>query len=57
MKFKNTVSPDAMFHFKGANHRCTDYIFETDNAEIIEFLKGNFNFEAIEVIDEPKKGK
>ena len=54
MKFKNLYSDTAIFEFKGSVYDCVDSFFETNDAEMIEYLKQNTSFM---IIDEPKKGK
>lgn len=53
MTFK-CLYKNSSFIFNGAKIDVEGDIIQTDNAEMIEFLKQNVNFE---VIDEPKKGK
>lgn len=47
-KFKALISINQFFTFKGANFEAQDGFFETDDKELIEFLKVNSNFELIE---------
>lgn len=52
MKFKALISPEQFFTFKGVNYEAKGGEIETDDKELIEFLKSNSNFEPIE-----QKGK
>lgn len=54
MKFKNLYSDTAIFEFKGSVYDCIDSFFETNDADMIEYLKQNTSFILIE---ETKKGK
>ena len=54
MKFKGLYAEDQFFTFENENYQCKDWIIETDNPKLIEFLKQNSNFE---VIQEPKTTK
>lgn len=53
-KFKARFSPTQSFMFQKKNepfantYNCDDYIFETDDAEIIEFLNHNTSFDVLE---------
>lgn len=54
-KFKALVSPNQFFSFKNEMYECVNWLFETDNEELINFLKQNVNFELIEDAKTVKK--
>lgn len=53
-KFKALQSPNQFFSFKGEMYEFIDGYFETEDAELIEFLAINPN---CELISEPTKKK
>lgn len=56
-KFKTQLSPDAVFSFKGQNYQTRDYVFETDDKELIEFLGSNANFAPVTDAKAPEADK
>lgn len=48
MKFECKLSHDAFFSFEDSKYHFINSFFETDNPEMIEFMKQNANFITIE---------
>lgn len=48
MIFKNVYAPNSFVTFGGLEYQTTEGLLETDNTELIEYLKLNANFELVE---------
>jgi hypothetical protein len=55
MKFIALYSPKQFFGFKGSTHKAQGGVFETEDNEVISFLKDHFAWKCDEVVKEVKK--
>lgn len=62
-KFKNLYSSDSQFSFKDSTYMCSNFMFQTEDKDLAEFLRNNSNFSEIksgevqELVEEKKSTK